>query len=325
MTETGVLPSPSAALQGRGDRVAVLGGTGFIGRALCEAFTGAGYQVLAVARNEPAEPLAGRFQRFDLSGGSAGELAALLRAEGVGTVVNAAGGMWGLTDEQMVDANVGLVGRVVQALRGLEQPVRLVHLGTVHEYGLSPIGTVQGEGDEPRPQMVYGELKLAATRLVLDAVAEGGLDAVVLRVGNVVGPGQPGHSLLGVMARKLREADLAGETATLTLAPLTARRDFVGLADTVEAVLDATRAEAPEVLVNVGRGEGVSAREMVELLIEVSGVPTVVVEEPGPEGAGPETEWQCLDVALAARTLGWVPRESPAAAVGALWKAEAGR
>lgn len=324
MTDTGVLSSSSAVPQGRGERVAVLGGTGFIGRALCEAFTAAGYQVLALARNEPAEPLAGRFQRFDLSGGSADELAALLRAEGVGTVVNAAGGMWGLTDEQMVDANVGLVGRVVRALRGLEQPVRLVHLGTVHEYGLAPIGTLQREGDEPRPQMVYGELKLAATRLVLDAVAEGGLDAVVLRVGNVVGPGQPGHSLLGVMARKLREADLAGETATLTLAPLTARRDFVGLADTVEAVLDATRAQAPEVLVNVGRGEGVSAREMVELLVEVSGVPTVVVEDPGPEGAGPETEWQCLDTALAARSLGWVPRESPAAAVGALWKAEAG-
>lgn len=322
MTETAVPTVPSA--EGP-RRVAVLGGTGFIGRALCEALAEGGLPVLAIARREPTVPVAGSFRAFDLVGGSPAELAALFAAEGVGTVVNAAGGMWGLDDEQMVDANVGLVGRVVQALRGLEQPVRLVHLGTVHEYGLSPIGTVQGEGDQPRPQMVYGELKLAATRLVLDAVAEGGLDAVVLRVGNVVGPGQPGHSLLGVMARKLREADLAGETATLTLAPLTARRDFVGLADTVEAVLDATRAEAPEVLVNVGRGEGVSAREMVELLIEVSGVPTVVVEDPGPEGAGPETEWQCLDVALAARSLGWVPRESPAAAVGALWKAEAGR
>ncbi|MBC3843840.1 NAD(P)-dependent oxidoreductase [Streptacidiphilus sp. 4-A2] len=305
--------------------MAVLGGTGFIGRALCTAFTAArvpgagGGQERAGRAARRAVPAVRPERRLGRrTGRAAAGRADRHRGErGRGHV--------GLSDEQMVDANVGLVSRVVEALRGLEHPVRLVHLGTVHEYGLAPVGTRQREDSRPQPQMVYGELKLRATQVVLDAVAEGALDAVVLRVGNVVGPGQPGHSLLGVMARKLREADAAGRTATLTLAPLTAQRDFVGLADTVEGVLAAARAGAPAPLVNIGRGEGVSAREMVELLIEASGVPTEVVEDPGPEGAGPETEWQCLDIALAGESLGWTPRETPALAVGTLWKAEAGR
>ncbi|MFC1409150.1 NAD-dependent epimerase/dehydratase family protein [Streptacidiphilus sp. N1-12] len=304
-------------------RIAVLGGTGFIGRALCEALSGAGDEVFAFARNEPAVLPAGSFRRFDLGTGTPAELAEILRADGVDTVVNAAGGMWGLTDEQMVDANVGMVRRIMEALTLLQGPVRLVQLGSVHEYGLAPVGTVQSEDFEPRPQMVYGELKLESTRLIAEAVSAGELDAVVLRVGNVVGAGQPGHSLLGVMARKLAEASAAGVPAELTLAPLTARRDFLGLADAVLAVSAAIRAAAPAPVVNVGRGEGVSARTMVELLIEVSGVPTVVTEDPGPVGAGPETDWQCLDAGLARRTLGWEPLEPLSAAVKGLWQAVA--
>jgi nucleoside-diphosphate-sugar epimerase len=308
--------------------VAVLGGTGFIGRALAEELVQGGRQVLVVARREPEVPVPGRFRAFDLVAGTAADLAELLREEQVSAVVNAAGGMWGLTDEQMVDANVTMVKRVLDAIALLPEQVRFVQLGSVHEYGLAPIGTLQAEGDEPQPVMAYGRLKVQATELV-QAAAKGGAQAVALRVGNVVGAGQPGHSLLGVMAAKLAAAEAAGETAALTLAPLTAQRDFVDLDDVVDAVvvaLDATGVDwAAEPVLNVGRGEGVSARQMVELLIAASGVPVDVTEDPGPAGAGPETDWQCLDVTLVRRVLGWEARRSLAESVAALWKAEGSR
>jgi dTDP-6-deoxy-L-talose 4-dehydrogenase [NAD(P)+] len=308
--------------------VAVLGGTGFIGRVLAEELVRNGRQVLVVARREPEVPVPGRFRAFDLVAGSAADLAALLREERVTAVVNAAGGMWGLADEQMVDANVTMVQRVVDAIELMPEPVRFVQIGSVHEYGLAPIGTVQAESDEPHPAMAYGRLKVEATELVRAAVGRGA-DAVVLRVGNVVGAGQPGHSLLGVMAAKLAAADAAGETAALTLAPLTAQRDFVDLVDVVDAIAAALDADgaawAQSPVLNVGRGEGVSARHMVELLIAASGVPVEITEDPGPVGAGPETEWQCLDVTLVRRVLGWEARRSPAESVASLWKAEVSR
>jgi dTDP-6-deoxy-L-talose 4-dehydrogenase [NAD(P)+] len=306
-------------------RVAVLGATGFIGRAVCATLADRGHALLTVARREPADPLPGDFVRFDLTEDGPAELAALLGEHRIDVVVNAAGGMWGLTDEQMVGANVGMVERLLEALALMAEPPRLVHLGTVHEYGLCPIGVSLAEDAVPQPSMVYGQLKLRATELIAEAVRTRGLDAVVLRLGNVVGAGQPSHSLLGVMAAKLAAAEEAGTSAALSLQPLTAQRDFVDLQDTVDAVAVALApADAPAVL-NVGLGRAHSARELVELLIEVSGVPTEITELPAPDGAGPETEWQQLDVGAIKRSLGWQPQRTLRQAVATLWAAERSR
>ncbi|WP_354641042.1 NAD-dependent epimerase/dehydratase family protein [Kitasatospora camelliae] len=308
---------PSPALP----RVAVLGGTGFIGRAILATLSEQGYGLLTIARKEPADRLPGDFARVDLAEDDPSVLADLLADRKIDVVVNAAGGMWGLTDEQMVGANVGMVSRLLEALRSMAAPPRLVHLGTVHEYGLCPVGVSLAEDSEPHPSMVYGQLKLQATELIADAVRTGGLDAVVLRLGNVVGAGQPGHSLLGVMAAKLAEARAAGTTAELSLQPLTAQRDFVDLQDTVDAIVAALAPVAAPPVLNVGLGRASSARELVELLIEVSGVPTEITEVPAPDGSGPETEWQQLEVSAIEASLGWRPRRTLREAVAALWAA----
>ncbi|MFJ5119869.1 NAD-dependent epimerase/dehydratase family protein [Kitasatospora sp. NPDC088548] len=304
-------------------RVAVLGGTGFIGRVLGARLLEHGAEVISLARKAPADPAPGRFVAFDLSSDAAADLTELLDRERIDTVVNAAGGMWGLTDEQMYQANVVLVDRLIEAVSAMAAPARLVHLGTVHEYGMAPIGVSQRESDQAAPVMEYGRLKLAATEAVVRAVEAGRIGAVVLRLGNVVGAGQPGHSLLGVMAAKLDAARRAGETAQLSLQPLTAQRDFVDLTDTLDAViLAATDRSAPPV-VNIGTGSAASARLLVELLIEESGVPTEITEVPAPAGTGPETEWQQLDITIARERLDWTPRRTLRQAVSELWQAQA--
>ncbi|MGW4894267.1 NAD-dependent epimerase/dehydratase family protein [Kitasatospora sp. NPDC004240] len=310
-------------------RVAVLGGTGFIGRVLGARFQEQGAEVLSLARKAPELPAPGRFAAFDLCASEPAELTALLERERIDTVVNAAGGMWGLNDAQMHEANVVLVERLVEAIGAMAVPAWLIHLGTVHEYGLVPVGVSQHEADTAAPVMEYGRLKLIATETVVRAVEAGRLTGTSLRLGNVVGAGQPGHSLLGVMAAKLDEARLAGEKAALSLQPLTAQRDFVDLTDTLDAIVLAAEAlaagRAVPPVVNVGTGTASSARHLVELLIEESGVPTGITEVPAPDGAGPETEWQQLDVTLAREALGWAPRRSLREAVRALWQAQVSR
>ncbi|MEE1782323.1 hypothetical protein PUR71_05185, partial [Streptomyces sp. SP17BM10] len=39
-------------------------------------------------------------------------------------------------------------------------------------------------------------------------------------------------------------------------------------------------------------------------------MPTEITEVPAPEGTGPETEWQQLDVTVARDSLGWTPRRT---------------
>jgi dTDP-6-deoxy-L-talose 4-dehydrogenase [NAD(P)+] len=285
--------------------VAVLGGTGFIGGALCRYLADHGHEVVAVSRRA-APGGAGRARALDLSTAGSAEVEALLREEGVDAVVNAAGGMWGLTDDEMVAANVTLVTRLLEAVARIGDRVRLVQVGSVHEYGLAPIGTSLGEDSPTRPVMHYGELKARCTQMVTEAAARGDVDGLTLRIGNVVGAGQPEVSLLGVVARQLRDAARESRPAVLNLGHLGSQRDFVGLGDSVRAVYASVTGPGPlPPVVNIGSGVATPARNLVRELIEVSGVPTELNEAPrqGP----PEETWHRLRIDLAREALGWSP------------------
>ncbi|MEZ0107307.1 nucleoside-diphosphate-sugar epimerase [Catenulispora sp. EB89] len=300
------------------EKVAVLGGTGFVGKAVSGALLERGHEVVAIARTPRPVAEGASFVPLDLAAADRDQLAATLGAQGVGAVVNAAGGMWGLTEEQMVDANVTLVAHLLAAVETLPTRVRVVQLGSVHEYGLAPLGTSMTEAYVPEPVTAYGKLKLECSNLVLDAAARGGADGVVLRVGNVVGAGQPGHSLLGVVAAKLLEARSHGQ-AELTLGALVSLRDFLSLTDAAEAVATAVTAPgAVGEVVNIGTGHAHNARQLVNMLIDASGVPTTLTEAPAP---GPETDWQQMGIEKAAALLGWTPRRSLADAIAELWAA----
>lgn len=285
--------------------VAVLGGTGFIGGALCRYLADHGHEVVAVSRRA-APDVPWRTRLLDLSTAGTPEVAALLGEEGVDAVVNAAGGMWGLTDDEMVAANVTLVTRLLEAVTQLGNRPRLVQVGSVHEYGLVPIGTSIGEDTPTRPVMHYGELKAQCTQMVTEAAARGDVDGLTLRIGNVVGAGQPAVSLLGVVAQQLRDAAREGRPAVLNLGHLGSQRDFAGLSDCVRAIYAAVTAPGPlPPVINIGSGVASPARDLVRELIEVSGVPAELNEAPrqGP----PEETWHQLRIDLAREALGWSP------------------
>jgi dTDP-6-deoxy-L-talose 4-dehydrogenase [NAD(P)+] len=311
--------SPSA---GYGRRVAVLGGTGFVGRPVCRALAGLGYEVVAVARRAVPVAHTVAVRPLDLAAAGAGELAAILREERVGAVVNAAGGMWGLTDEQMVAANLTLVQRMVEAAATAPTPMRVVQLGSIHEYGLVPIGESMSEETVPAPVNAYSQLKLECTEAVVEATRQGRIDGVSLRIGNVVGAGQPRVSLLGVVADQLWAAHAEGRPAALKLGPLGSLRDFLCLSDAVAAITTAVvMPDLPERIFNIGTGRATSARAMVRLLIEVSGVATELVEADAP--AGPETTWQQMRIDRARRLLGWTPSGDLSDGMKELWEHQA--
>lgn len=300
-------------------RVAVLGGTGFLGGPICRALADQGHAVVAVARNPKSIGSGVVVRALDLAAADVDEITEVLRDLDPDVVINAAGGMWGLNDAQMLAVNVTLVERLIEAAGRLPRRVRVVQLGSVHEYGLVPVDTSMPEQLAPAPVMPYGGFKVRCTVAITEAHRRGLIEGVTLRVGNVIGAGQPGHSLLGVVAGRLRDAQRAGERARLELAPLGSRRDFVGLSDVVAAVLLATtRSDAAGRVINIGRGEAASARDMVQLLIDVSEVPTDLVEA---ERTGPaETTWQRLDVGLAATVLGWSPSDDLHTEMKQLWE-----
>ncbi|BBJ38851.1 hypothetical protein SSPO_015690 [Streptomyces antimycoticus] len=174
----------------RDRQAVVIGGTGFIGRHICRALTKRGYEVLAIAR-KPAEPIPGvAFLRLDAVSAPSDDIARA--AKSADLVVNAAGDSWEGDEESMTASHIPLVDRLVDAVATLPRRPRLVHLGSVHEYGPVPDGTAIAEDHPTAPHTPYARTKLIGSRIVLGAADAGRVDGCVLRVTNVCGPGTPG-------------------------------------------------------------------------------------------------------------------------------------
>ncbi|MGW8377462.1 NAD-dependent epimerase/dehydratase family protein [Streptomyces sp. ODS28] len=214
-------------------RVLVLGSSGFLGGHVERALRAAdGVRVLSGGRSP------GACLRLDLATADPAKLAPQLRALGPDAVVNCAGTVGG---DAATLAAVNARGPAVlcEALRRAAPAARLVHLGSAAEYGANDGRTPVPESAPAAPLGVYGATKLAGTL----AVTGSGLDAVVLRVFDPVGPGAPAPSLPGRLAVQLRRAlAAAGEgepVRAVRVGDLSAHRDFVDVRDVARAVVRA--------------------------------------------------------------------------------------
>ncbi|MFE9674858.1 NAD-dependent epimerase/dehydratase family protein [Streptomyces sp. NPDC006259] len=310
-----------AALSGAGGpRIAVLGASGCVGRCVSAALTREGHEVLAVARRGGPAVADHVFAGLDVAAVPPAELARLFARHRVRAVVNATGG-WGTTEEEMRYAHITLVDRLLQALTLMEDRPRLVHLGSVHEYGPVPEPLSVDEDHVPRPTTMYARTKLAGSELVLDSTRSGRVDGLVLRPVNVCGPRTTPASFLGAVVGRLRAADPANP---VTLRVADARRDFVDVRDLAEAVVLAVASPATGRVVNIGRGEATAMRELVELLAAAAELPpgSLRIEDGPIDSKG--GNWTRADIRLAGRLLGWKPRIPLAEAMRATWEEPAG-
>jgi nucleoside-diphosphate-sugar epimerase len=293
----------------------VVGGTGYLGRQVCAALGEAGYDVMAVARRPAVPPPGARLCRTDLVRATPAELVALLDTLRPDVMVNAAGGLWGVTDQEMTEANENLVRALVDAVADAPGRPRLIHLGSTYEYGTQPPGVRLHEAIPEHPVTQYGRTKLAGTRIIVDAVAAGRLDGVVLRLSTVVGPGAPPGSLLGRVAYRL-----AARPPVLEIPALDGERDFIDGRDVADAVVAAARAGAVPPVLNIGSGRPVAVRGLVDRLVAISGVPvTVSCAAASTARRDGGIDVQHLDISAARQALGWSPRRDMSDALAALW------
>ena len=281
----------------------VLGANGFIGRHVAGALGGdPEIEVVGAGLGVPLPGLERDWLDIDLLAGD-GRLEAELRATGPDLIVNCTGATVG-TAAELIRLNVDTTAALLEAIARSGVRARLIHLGSAAEYGPGPVGRPVAETAPARPVSPYGTAKLVATQLVVEAAAAG-LDAIVLRVFNALGPGMPPGTLPGGALRRLTEA-VAASAPRIEMGPLDSVRDFVDVRDIGAAVLAAGRAPSLDAaIVNIGSGSGHSARELVRALAERVGF----VGEIGEAGAGSprssDVPWQVADVSLAKRLLGW--------------------
>ncbi|MFF5482046.1 NAD-dependent epimerase/dehydratase family protein [Streptomyces sp. NPDC012935] len=293
-------------------RILVLGATGYLGTHVAEHLrTLPGARVLVGGRSPAADA------RVDLAADRPQELAAVVAEVAPDAVVNCAGATGG---DAVTLAEVNARGPAVlcAALRDAAPRARLVHLGSAAEYGPTEAGTRVTESAATRPAGPYGATKLAGTV----AVTASGLDAVVLRVGNPVGPGAPPTGLPGRVAAMLAGAG-DDPAATLRLGDLSAYRDFVDVRDVARAArLAVTAPGALPPVLNIGGGDARPVRDMVRGLADAAGFRGRIDEAgSGASVRSAQVSWQCSDITAARDALGWSPSDTLDASLAALWAA----
>ncbi|MFD7229165.1 NAD-dependent epimerase/dehydratase family protein [Streptomyces sp. NPDC059881] len=143
-----------------------------------------------------------------------------------------------------------LVSETIQ--RCLDRDQQLVFFSTVSMYGAPGC---RGREDEPVvPALRYGQHKLDLETLVRDS----GVRHLILRLGYVLGPGEPEYRLLSVLVRQLRAGQVTVQQG--------ARRDMLHV-DEFVAVLDLLlRARITDETVNVASGDCAEITDILDHL-----------------------------------------------------------
>jgi UDP-glucose 4-epimerase len=286
-----------------GLRCLVVGGGGFIGRAVCVALTRSGACVTAFGRSVPeAGNDDARWIRGDV-GDSAALAAALERQDVVihlvGTIDPERSNLDPLND---LIANAGSTISLMKLARdaGVGRIIFASSGGTV--YGplfREPIP----ESAPTNPISAYGVSKLASEKYIAAFGRLYEMKHRVLRISNAYGPGQSHtrrQGLIGIaVGRALQSSvfEIWGDGSVV--------RDFVYIEDVAQAFVRAVAYDGPQTIFNVGSGAGISVRHAVEYIYEACGADRSLISlRPGRPADVPHN---VLANDLIARETGWRP------------------
>jgi UDP-glucose 4-epimerase len=283
----------------------VLGGGGFMGTHLCQALLREGAQVRGFGRSR-TDP--GALAGVVWTSGEFADRTALARAvEGCEVVFHLLGGS--IPDSSNRDPLGDLLSSVVPAMQLLEicraSNVRKVLFissgGTV--YGI-PRAIPIPEFAPTEPISAYGISKLAIEKYLALYHHLYSCDFSVLRVANAFGPYQSPHRRQGLIAALMHR--IVQEQPVEIWGDGRVVRDFIYIADVIDAVLLAATYDGPHHVFNVGGGVGRSVLEVVTDIADVLGCAKIVPIHKS--GRATDVPVNVLDTALIHRELGWSAR-----------------
>ncbi|WP_158767339.1 NAD-dependent epimerase/dehydratase family protein [Terricaulis silvestris] len=290
----------SALLQ---TRCAVFGAGGFIGANLCLALQERVGRLVGFGRRAPPDALQNvEWVQGDFADPDAYD-AALAGANAVIHLVGASTPASANTD-MIADVmnNVVATLHFLDACRrhGVQRVIFVSSGGTI--YGVPDVIPTP-ETYTPEPITAYGVSKLAIERYLSLYRHLHGLEYRALRVANPYGPFQSAAKGQGVVAAFMDKA-LAGQPIEVW-GDGSVVRDYVYVADVVEAIIAAMSHDGPSRVFNIGGGRGHSLNELIGAISEAVGRPIQRTEKAARIIDAPRS---VLDISRAQAELGWTPR-----------------
>jgi GDP-4-dehydro-6-deoxy-D-mannose reductase len=210
---------------------------------------------------------------------------------------------------------------VLESVRSHAPNSRVLLAGSAAEYGPADISAMPLVETTPcKPIGAYGLSKYAATLIGMDYAREFGLKVVVARPTNIIGPGLPKSLVVGALIDRAQRA-LASSDPVVELGDFDSERDFVAVADVVDAYVRLVQAGLSGEIFNLSSGRAYPIRKVAEILLANSTRPIKLKLNPDLIPASPIRSLYA-SYEKAARAIGFHPVTSLEDALRAAWSSE---
>lgn len=203
-----------------------------------------------------------------------------------------------------LDATLALLG----AMRACAPKSRLLVVSSSTVYGAPLPSELPVVEETPlRPETVYGASKAAAELAALQWQRAYGLDVIVARPFNHIGPGQDASFVSAALARQIARMELGLDEPVLRVGNVDPVRDFSDVRDIAAGYAALLERGTSGAVYNLCTGEGASIAEVIALLRTHARIPLSVRADPARKRKA-DASRIVGSVARASRETGWVPR-----------------
>lgn len=179
-----------------------------------------------------------------------------------------------------LEVNVGGVHAILTAAAELSSPPQVLVVSSGEVYGRAGCSGVPiTEESAPEPWNDYALSKVMAEEVAHFFDRRGSVPVVIARPFNHTGPGQSDSFVVAAFAHQLAAIRSGKQPPVLRVGNLAARRDFTDVRDVVRAYrLLIAQGEAG--IFNVASGRAISIREVLDTLVQESGLTIHVEQDP---------------------------------------------
>jgi len=269
-------------------KVFITGITGMIGTVFAKKYKEKGYEVYGVARSSASSRLAGvedkSIIRCDIT--DRDMLDSAMEKVKPDIVIHTAAQAFNNVSwecEQLTHMTnyMGTVNVLKSSLKHASDDVKVMVCGSSTEYGYFDPKDCPLKEDHPlRPISPYGVSKAGTEQLAFQYFQNYDLKTYLPRMFIHVGTGHAPATAVHAFARQLALIAKGKMEPKLHVGRLTAERDFIDARDGVDAMMLLVEKGEAGVPVNICSGKGYKISEMLDMLIDISGLDVEVFSDP---------------------------------------------
>lgn len=210
--------------------------------------------------------------------------------------------------QMTVDVNIKGTLDLLEAMREMPHPPRLLLIGSGEEYGIPRSNLFGIAEDEPlQPVNIYAATKVCAEQLAMIYHRAYGLDVVAVRAFNHMGAGQSSQFVISDFCRQTAAIECGMQEPVICVGNLAAKRDFTDVRDIVRAYGLLMQHGKTGECYNVGSGKAVTVASLLEKIQTMSR--TAYQVKTDPEKLRPlEIPVSEADIRRLRQDTGWSPQ-----------------